>query len=106
MVKVINGKKYSTDTAKVVAYYNNIDGFRILQCNDAKFFEKTLYKKRTGEYFICTEGNNRSGVEIGIEPVSEEGAKNGLKYISMRMSTNAFGEKLKNNSPLCRKALR
>ena len=74
MVKVINGKKYSTDTAKVVAYYDNIDGFRILQCNDAKFFEKTLYKKRTGEYFICTEGNNRSGVENGIEPVSEEEA--------------------------------
>ncbi len=75
MVKVINNKKYSTDTARVVAYYNNIDGFKILQCDDARFFEVTLYKKRTGEYFIFTEGNNRSGVEIGIEPVSEEEAK-------------------------------
>lgn len=75
MVKIINNKKYSTDTAKVVAYYNNVDGFKILQCNDARFYEVTLYKKRTGEYFICREGNNRSGVENGIEPVSEEGAK-------------------------------
>ncbi len=75
MVKIINGKKYNSDTARIIAYVNNIDGFRILQCNDAKFFEKTLYKKRTGEYFICTEGNNYSGVEIGIEPVSEEEAK-------------------------------
>ena len=75
MGKISHGKKYNSDTARIIAYYHNIDGIRILQCNDAKFFEKTLYKKRNGEYFICTEGNNRSGVEIGIEPMSEEGAK-------------------------------
>ena len=31
MVKIINGKKYNSDTAKIIAYYNNIDGIRILQ---------------------------------------------------------------------------
>ena len=38
MVKIINGKKYNSDTARIIAYVNNIDGFRILQCNDAKFW--------------------------------------------------------------------
>ena len=93
MVKVINHKKYSTDTARVVAYYNNIDGFKILQCDDARFFEVTLYKKRTGEYFICTEGNNRSGVEIGIEPVNEEEAKKwSERYLDADEYESIWGE--------------
>ena len=75
MVKIINGKKYDTETAKVIASYDNIDGVKILDCNDAKYFDKTLYMKNSGEYFICTDGNNWSGVEIGIEPVDEDGAK-------------------------------
>lgn len=47
MKKVINGKMYSTDTAKELASYSNIADVR-----DFHWFEETLYQKKTGEYFI------------------------------------------------------
>ncbi len=93
MVKIINGRKYNTETAKVVAYYNNIDGRRILQCDDGRFYEMTLYKKKTGEYFICNEGNCLSGIENGIEPVSKAAAKRWSEiYLSAYKYEQIWGE--------------
>ena len=52
MKKIINGRLYNTESAKKVGYYNN---GRIY--NDFSFFEETLYRKRTGEFFLHGEGN-------------------------------------------------
>lgn len=93
MVKIINRKKYNTETAKEIAYYNNIDGFYILQCDDVHFFETTLYKKKTGEYFICNEGNAWSGIKTGIVPVTEEGARHwSEKYLDADEYEKIWGE--------------
>lgn len=50
MKKIINGKKYDTETAREVAckawgYYG-----------DLNFVFETLYKKKTGEFFLYGEG--------------------------------------------------
>lgn len=50
MKKIINGKKYDTETAKEVAC--NSWGYY----GDLNFVAETLYKKRTGEYFMYAEG--------------------------------------------------
>ena len=45
MRKIINGKRYDTETAAKMGYFrNNESGFRYL--------EETLYCKKTGEFFL------------------------------------------------------
>lgn len=53
--KIINGKKYDTTTARLVASWTN--GYYI---SDLDFCEEFLYKKRNGEYFIHGHGGARS----------------------------------------------
>ena len=46
MKKVINGLLYNTETAKEIGYHSeNFPG-------DFKYVCETLYKKKTGEYFL------------------------------------------------------
>ena len=52
MKKIIKGKLYDTDTASRV--YSDIRG------NGFDRIEETLYRKRTGEYFIHGEGGART----------------------------------------------
>ena len=80
MEKIINGKRYNTDTAKNVGYWcaNITDGlYRV---------EETLYRKRTGEFFLLGSGGPRTKyaewTETGnlcsgekIIPLSEEAAR-------------------------------
>lgn len=81
MKKIIKGKKYDTETAKQVGRWSNtFDWYDFGYCSES------LYKKKTGEYFIFGEGgpmsrysvstgtNSRSG-GFQIIPVSEEEAK-------------------------------
>lgn len=80
MKKIINGRLYNTESAKKVGYYNN---GRIY--NDFSFFEETLYRKRTGEFFLHGEGNATSkygkyygdclGSSEEIIPYTEEKAR-------------------------------
>lgn len=51
MRKIIDGKKYDTDTATEVADWHN-------DCakSDFGFVHEWLYRKRTGEYFLYGEG--------------------------------------------------
>ena len=51
MKKVIKGKLYDTDKAKMVAAYS-------AQCgrSDFRYYEEELYQKRTGEYFLYGTG--------------------------------------------------
>lgn len=55
-MKVIkNGKKYDTETAKKIAEWSNNYNYR-----DFQWCEETLYRKRTGEYFLHGEGGPMS----------------------------------------------
>ena len=81
MKKIINGRLYNTETAEKIAEWNNgIYG------NDFRSCEETLYKKKTGEYFIYGSGgalskysvpcgNNGSSGASDITPVTKEQAK-------------------------------
>lgn len=50
MKKIMNGKKYDTDTAKKIAQWSNEE------CGGLFFVIETLYRKKNGEYFLCGEG--------------------------------------------------
>lgn len=55
MKKIINGKVYSTDTAKRVAiYYSGYDP------NDFHYYTEELYQKKTGEFFLFGYGKAAS----------------------------------------------
>ena len=98
MRKVINGKRYDTDTATSYgsAYYSN--------CTDLYFWEETLYQKRTGEFFLYGEGgaaskyaerigqNNWSG-GARIIPLSLESAQKWVeKYLTAEKYEEIFGK--------------
>ena len=51
MKKIIKGKKYDTDTAKEIGCYSNCGGW-----SDFNHLEETLYRKRTGEFFLLGKG--------------------------------------------------
>lgn len=54
MKKYINGKKYDTETAREVGSASH--GSR----RDYGWYQETLYRKKTGEYFLHGEGNAAS----------------------------------------------
>ena len=59
MKKIINGRMYDTETAeKIEEWDNGIYG------NDFRSCEETLYKKKTGEYFIYGSGGANSKYSI------------------------------------------
>lgn len=98
MKKIINGKRYDTDTAKEIGYasYSNRSDF--------SFWEETLYRKQTGEYFLFGEGGpmSRYAVTVGqnqwsggekIMPLSVDAAKEWAeKYLDADEYEKAFGE--------------
>lgn len=51
MKKIINSKKYDTETAKSIGSYNTNNH------GDFTFFYEELFKKRTGEYFLYGSGS-------------------------------------------------
>ena len=50
MKKIIDGRRYDTDTAKKLVNWDNG-----LPINAFSYTEETLYQKRTGEYFLYGE---------------------------------------------------
>lgn len=54
MKKIINGKRYDTDTAKRVAIWEHSNR------RDFNFVSEQLYRKTTGEYFLYGEGGAAS----------------------------------------------
>ena len=98
MKKIINGKKYDTETAQKVGFYANYGSWR-----DFSHFEETLYKKKTGEFFlhgiggplthyaVYVEMNTRSGGEK-IVPLSYDEAKSWAESnLSVDEYENIFG---------------
>lgn len=81
MKKIINGKKYNTDTAIEIAS-SGPDG---LSTTDFRYYDETLYRKKTGEFFLAGEGHgmtkyassngNTSGWGEAIIPLSDDEAK-------------------------------
>lgn len=52
MKKIINGKMYNTETAKLIAHWDNN-----YSVSDNCYMKTNIYLKRTGEYFIHIDGN-------------------------------------------------
>lgn len=99
MKKIINGKKYDTETAKAVAYDRNGYSYR-----DFKWWEETLYQKKTGEFFLHGQGGAMSkyakscgqnswcgGSEI-IPMTLDEASKWAEEHIDGDVYENIFGE--------------
>lgn len=99
MKKIIDGKKYDTETAKRLGFYSNYGSWR-----DFNHFEETLYQKKTGEFFLFGEGgpltryaescgdNSFSGGSR-IIPLTEEKAKAWVeKNLSADEYEALFGE--------------
>lgn len=93
MKKIIRGKRYDTDTAKLVGeYWNEISP------RDFGYLDEALYQKRTGEYFLHGQGgamtkyavstgqNSWSGGEQ-IIPLSYEAAK---EWAEERLSADEY----------------
>ena len=55
MKKIIGGKLYDTETAKEIGSKYHGEGAR-----DFRHYSETLYRKRTGEYFLYGEGGPMS----------------------------------------------
>lgn len=62
MKKYINGKKYDTETAQEVGSWSNNRSYR-----DFDHCEETLYRKRTGEFFLYGVGGPRSPYAERVE---------------------------------------
>ena len=54
MRKIIDGRRYDTDTAEEIATAKH--GYK----NEFSYYEETLYCKRTGEYFLYGYGHGES----------------------------------------------
>lgn len=81
MKKIINGKRYDTETAREVGRYTNTGNQ-----SDFNWYSERLYCKRTGEYFLYGRGGpmtrwshqedqNTTSGGSGIEPMTESEAR-------------------------------
>jgi len=53
MKKIINGKRYDTDTAKKIAFWTTGGSM-----SDFRYAEEDLYRKKTGEFFVHGQGHS------------------------------------------------
>ena len=70
MNKVIEGKRYDTDTARMMASRTNDR-----PVNDFGYVEETLYRKRSGEYFLYGEGGPMTSYRTWISDNSWTGGE-------------------------------
>lgn len=71
MRKIINGRKYDTDTATRIAEWENT-----IDVRDFSHYSETLYRKRNGEYFIFGSGNAGSRYSTRVEQNTWSGGQN------------------------------
>ena len=81
MEKIINGKRYNTDTASFIG-----TGSSSYPVNDFNYWEEQLYVKRTGEFFLYGWGNAASKYSQSVEQNSWTGGEKiqPLSYESAR----------------------
>lgn len=98
MKQIINGKKYNTETAEIIDSWNNGLG-----SNDFNNLSETLYKKKTGEFFLEGEGGaatkysvysgNWSSGSSKIIPLTENEVREWLEeYSNAEIYEKLFGE--------------
>lgn len=80
MKKIINGKLYDTETAKKVGFWHNAGSWR-----DFNHVEETLYRKRTGEFFLFGEGGPASRYAKKVDQNSWSGGEE-IKPLSAAMA--------------------
>lgn len=93
MKKIINGKRYDTDTAEFIGKWENLDNSADLQyeCEE-------IYRKKTGEFFMYGEGGPASSYAIQtgttswsgsckITPITEDEAK---KWIEENLDGDVY----------------
>ena len=96
MKKIINGRKYDTETAKFIAKWDNDE-------LGGRYVEEKLYRKKTGEFFIdgyggamskyCRAVGNACIEGREIVPISKDEAKEWLeKYSTCEIYEEIFGE--------------
>ena len=71
MKKIINGKMYNTETATEICFYSNCGGW-----GDFSHYEETLYRKRTGEFFLFGEGGPMTHYAVPSGPNGWDGGSN------------------------------
>lgn len=89
MKKIINGKMYNTETAEEICKYSSG------QYGDFECIRKTLFKKKTGEFFLKAYGGAMTSYEgeETIEPLTEEEAKSFVERNgSVETYIELFGE--------------
>lgn len=69
MKKIITGKRYDTETAEYIGEYSE-GGVR-----DFRYVEETLYRKRTGEFFLHGKGGPASRYAVAIDLNSYTGGE-------------------------------
>lgn len=99
MYKVIDGKRYNTETAERIAIYSEGGGPR-----DFRHWSEELYRKRNGEFFLFGEGgpmskyntydgNNQWSGGTRIVPITyEQAQKWAEEYLSGEEYDEIFGE--------------
>ena len=70
MKKIINGKVYDTATAKELGSWGNGGTWR-----DFNHMEETLYRKKTGEFFLYGEGGPATKYAKAVEQNSWSGGE-------------------------------
>ena len=75
MKRIINGKRYDTETAEKLA-----SAYASCSVTDFNYWQEDLYRKRTGEFFLHGEGNANSRYSRRIDTNSWSG---GEKLIPM-----------------------
>lgn len=95
MKRIIKGKKYNTETAKLIDFYGDGEGFTR--------WKEYLYRKKTGEFFLHGMGGpltwyaeHRGSESWGSEliiPLSLEEARKWMeKYSEVDLYEEVFGE--------------
>lgn len=91
MKKIINGKKYDTETATYIDEY-----CPIYDRGNFNFYRQVLYQKKTKEFFLYIEGygvGRGSGFDELIETMDEQETKDWLEiHSSADIYEALFGE--------------
>lgn len=70
MKKIINGKLYNTETAERIDNWENMNDYR-----NFNYFSETMYRKRTGEFFLHGEGGPASPYHERVDQNSYMGGE-------------------------------
>lgn len=93
MKKIIDGRRYDTETATLIGDYSNGGSWR-----DFGHVEESLYRKRTGEYFLAGKGGPQTKYAKAVDanswtrgekviPLTYEGAR---EWAEMRLDADKY----------------